>query len=424
MNVGLSSPRFEKYALLYPTSINLQKGLCNYYSVVVDLCKRIVMFVRKSFIKQIASVLRKPFEDEFGPFRKDLVRLGTEVKEEISLAAKQLQSRDSIEEAQERKESSKFRATGAFFRRETANELEQARRWRERRARTRFLNSFSRYNIEITLNQARKKGASTWIFRDEEYEKWTSSTSSSILLCSGIVGAGKTVLCANLVEDLILNKSQGSSIGYFFCRSDEVASLKAREVIGSLARQLFEDLPDEELGVNQVNHSLVGITLSTEQILSDMMLLLPRHRHHIMVIDGLDECEHDQVRALLGSIRSLLRLSSHVFKLFLTGRSDFASRVSEQLSPDFQIQISPTNNGPQISRFIEHALEDALESNRLKLRDPSIILKIQEALELGAYEMSVNTLIRCKPCLYKLTRVQVFMGSFPDRFDLRPEQRS
>lgn len=424
MNVGLSSPRFEKYALLYSTSKNLQKELCNYYSVVINLCTRIVLFVRKPFIKQIASALRKPFEDAFGPFQKDLIRLGTEVKEETSLASKQLQSRDSIEEAQERKENSKFRATGAFFRRETANELEQARQWREDRAKSRFLNSFSIYNFEITLNQARKKGASTWIFRSEEYEKWTSSTSSSMLLCSGIVGAGKTVLCANVIEDLILNKSQGSSLGYFFCRSDEVPSLKAREIIGSLARQLFEDLPTEELRSNQVHHSLVGNTLSTEQILSDMMLLLPRHRQYIMVIDGLDECEYDQARALVGSIQSLLRLSSHIFRIFLTGRSDFASRVSEQLPPDFQIHISRTNNGPEISRFIEHALEDALESNKLKLRDPSIILKIQDALESGACEMLVNTSIRCKPSLYKLIRVQVFMGSFPDRFDLRPEHRS
>lgn len=393
MNVGLSSPRFEKYALLYPTSKDLQKELCNYYSVVVNLCTRIILFVRNAFIKQIASALRKPFEDAFGPFQKDLVRLSTEVKEEISLASKQLQTRDSIEEAQERKENSKFRVTGAVFRKETASELEQARRWRESRVKSRFLKSLSSYNFEVTLNQARKKGTSTWIFRNEEYEKWRFSTSSSMLLCSGIVGAGKTVLCANVIEDLVLNKPQGSSLGYFFCRSDEASSLKAREVIGSLARQLFEDLPDDEFRLNQVNHSLVGTTLSTEQIVSDMMLLLPPHWQYILVIDGLDECEKDQAKALLGSIQSLLKLSSHMFRIFLTGRSDFASRVSEQIPPDYHIHISPINNGPEISRYIEHALEDALESNRLKLRDPSIILKIQEALELGACEMSVSTLI-------------------------------
>ena len=414
MNIGLTAPRFEKYALLYSTPTSLRKELCHYYSVVVNLCTRIVLFVKKPFIKQIASALRKPFEDEFGTFQKDLTRLGTEVKEEISLASKQLQSRDSIEAAQERKKSSVFRAAGAIFQRNAMYELEQARKWRQDRAKARLLDSCSRYNVDTTLNQARKKGASTWIFQNEEYRQWTSSTSSSTLLCSGIVGAGKTVLCANVVENLIINKYQGSSLGYFFCRFDETASTKAREVIGSLARQWFRDIPTEELKINQMEPYVGGITLNIEQILSKLRVLLPCHRHYTMVIDGLDECEYGEVKTLVESIQSLMQTSKQVFKLFLTGRSDFALKISEQLKPDCQIHISSSNNGPEISSYIELALAEALENNRLKLRDPGTILKIQDALELGAREMLVNSTTCCKICSYRLIGVQVPMGSFPD----------
>ena len=399
---------------LYPTSISLQKELCNYYSVVVNLCTRIVLFVRKPFIRQIASALRKPFDDEFRTFQKDLIRLGTAVKEEVSLASKQQQSLDSIEGACERRENSLFRATGAVFRRETASELERARKWRDSRAKSGFLNSCSRYNYETTLTQARKKGESTWIFRYDEYHQWISSKSPSTLLCSGIVGAGKTVLCANVIEELILNKSQGSSLGYFFCRSDEAASLKAREIIGSLARQFFEDVPSAEFKFTEMDPGLGGITLDTERVLSFMLLLLPRHKHYVMVIDGLDECEYDEVRALVELLQSLLKSPKHVFKLFWTGRSDFATRVSAQLQPDHQIHILPSNNGPEIARFIQLALEDALESNRLKLRDPNIILNIQDALESGANEMFVITSICYNHVYIRLIRVQVPMGGFPN----------
>ena len=394
MNLGLTAPRFEKYALLYSTSTILRKGLCHYYSVVVNLCTRIVLFVKKPFIKQIASALRKPFEDEFGIFQKDLNRLGTEVKEEVSLASKQLQSRDSIEAAQERKENSLFRTKGIVFRKDIAHELEQARKWRQGRAKARFLDSCSTYNFETSLDQTRKKGELKWIFQNEEYRQWTFRTSSSTLLCSGIVGAGKTVLCANVVENLIVNKYQSSSLGYFFCRYDEAASLKAREVIGSLARQWFEDIPAGEFQIDQMEPYIGGITLNVEQILSKLRLLLPCHRHYTMVIDGLDECEYSEVKALVESIQSLMQTSKQVFKLFLTGRSDFALRTSEQLRPDYQIHISSSNNGPEISKYIELALVEALENNRLKLRDPGTILKIQDALELGAHEMLVNTSTR------------------------------
>ena len=402
MNIGLTAPRFEKYALLYSTSASLRKELCNYYSVVVNLCTRIVLFVKKPFIKQIASALRKPFDDEFGTFQKDLIILGTEVIEEVSLASKQLQSRDSTEAAQERKESSLFRATEAIFQRDTTYNLEQARKWRQDRAKARFLDSCSRYDFNNTLNQARKKGASTWIFQNEKYRQWTSKPSSSTLLCSGIVGAGKTVLCANVVENLVVNRYQGSSLGYFFCRFDEAASLKAREVIGSLARQWFEDIPTEEFKVNQMEPYVGGITLNIEQILSKLRLLLPCHRHYTMVIDGLDECEYGEIKALVEIIQSLMQTSNRVFKLFLTGRSDFTLRLSHQLQPDCRIHISSSDNGPEISNYIELALAEALENNRLKLRDPGTILKIQDALELGAHEILVNTSICCNLCSSKL----------------------
>lgn len=387
MNIGLNSPRFEKYALLYPTSTSLQKELCNYYASVVNLCTKIVLFVRKPAVKQIASALRTPFDDDFGTFQKDLVRLGTAVNEEVSLASRQQQNIDSVEGARGRKESSLFRATGVVFRRETATELGQAKKWRETRVKSRFLSSCSTYNFETTLNQARKKGASTWIFETEEYQHWGSKSSPSTLLCSGIVGAGKTILCANVVEHLILSKESKCSVGYFFCKDDEATSLTAREIIGSLARQLFEDIPTDSF--SDLDHSIGDLIFNMEQIVSHLLLRLPRHKDYILVIDGLDECEYEEVKLLVELLRPLLKSSDQVFKLFWTARSDFAIRISEHFQPDFHVHITRSNNGPEISRFIELALENALENNVLKLRDPEIVLRIQDALEAGAQEMSV-----------------------------------
>lgn len=82
---------------------------------------------------------------------------------------------------------------------------------------------------------------------------------------------------------------------------------------------------------------VVDITLNVEQILSKLRLLLLCHRHYTMVIDGLDECEYGEVKALVDSIQSLMQTSKRIFRLFLTSRSDFALALSEQLQPDCQI---------------------------------------------------------------------------------------
>ena len=391
MNIGLNSPRVERYALLYPSSSSLQKELCNYYSVVVSLCTRIVVFVRKPIARQIANALRKSFEDEFGSFQRELGRLGTAVKEEASIAAKQQQNSDSKEGARERKESALYRATGTRFRRETASELAKLRRMREGIQKSRFLASCSKYNAETSLNQARRKGASKWILQSKEYEQWRDSHGSSTLLCSGIVGSGKTVLCASVIEDLTVNKPVDSDLAYFFCRYDEAVSLKAREVIGSVARQFFQVLPVDALNLEGRDLNAGVAMLDTQQITDAMLLLLPQARKYILVLDGLDECEQEEVSALVHCLRCLVTSSGATFKIFWSGRTDFVSRFSQQLRPDFQVQTSSSNNSSEISNFIEDALMDALESGKLKLGYPEIIIQIQEALEEGAHEMLVHS---------------------------------
>jgi hypothetical protein len=119
-----------------------------------------------------------------------------------------------------------------------------------------------------------------------------------------------------------------------------------------------------------------------------MLVRLPRYQYYVLVIDGLDECEYEEVKLLIELLRSLLNSSGQVFKLFWTGRSDFAIKVSEFFRPNFQVHITPASNGPEISRFIELALEKVLENHMLQLRDPKIILRIQDALEAGAQEAS------------------------------------
>lgn len=389
MNVGLNSPRIEKYAFLYPSSTSLQKELCNYYAIVISLCTKIILFVRKPVVKQIAGVLRKPFEDEFGVLQKDINRVAMAVKEEVSIAAKRQQNLDSKEAARERKENFLYRSTGNVFRSETANELALLRKSRQDRLKSRVLNSCSKYNFETALNQARKKGASTWILEDNEYKSWKSEVSSSTLLCSGILGSGKTVLCASVVEDLNITKPLDSSLAFFFCRYDETESLKAREILGSLARQLLQEVPSDKFIFGETNDSFADIKFNTKQILSNMLFLLPQNKQYQLVLDGLDDCKHDELSVAIGAIQSLLTSPKHGFKLFWTGRSDLAPEISDQLRPDFQVQISSLSNGPGISRFIEVALAEALESGRLILRDPEVILTIREALEREAEGMFV-----------------------------------
>lgn len=67
----------------------------------------------------------------------------------------------------------------------------------------------------------RKKGTSSLHFRNDAYKKWKSEKVSSTLAVVGRLGSGKSVLLANIVDDLVCSSSQNDThIAYFFCQYD------------------------------------------------------------------------------------------------------------------------------------------------------------------------------------------------------------
>ena len=79
-----------------------------------------------------------------------------------------------------------------------------------------------------------------------EFQAWMKGTNSSALWCTGKLGAGKTVLSAAMIAHIIKEVSPEHTVSYFMCRYDDIESLKARTIFGSIARQFLSDLPVED----------------------------------------------------------------------------------------------------------------------------------------------------------------------------------
>ena len=62
MRIGRTCPRYQDFGLLYPESKRLQSALCEYFVVIVHLCKRTVLFLKKPFWSQLSFSIVKPFE--------------------------------------------------------------------------------------------------------------------------------------------------------------------------------------------------------------------------------------------------------------------------------------------------------------------------------------------------------------------------
>ncbi|KAF2495910.1 hypothetical protein BU16DRAFT_360496 [Lophium mytilinum] len=368
MAIGRSAPRYQDMALLYPRSKRLQTQLSEYFIVVVGLCHRLLKFTQKSAIRQIVSSLS---DSDLKTFQSELDIWANSIKDEITL----LVASKVEEEAQG---NSHFRIRSNRFYRSASHQQKLA-------TNLRVLGFCSKYDHETTWKQTRKVGNTALFSQIAEYKEWKSKATSCTLIYTGKLGSGKSVMLANIVDDLHLyHGGKDIAVAYFFCRHDIPESLTAQTVTGSLARQLLRTIPDLAMVADSCESTTSAPDF--EDVLNLLRRAFPPHRKAYFVLDGLDECDRSQRETL---VQQLCMLQETLTLLVC---------VSFRLEPNTALELQPQqfaaattatipDDNPDIEGFIEAELARCLECRKLVLGDPALILEIQHALLDGSKGM-------------------------------------
>src|SRR5271156_4505788 len=368
MTVGRSAPRYRMMALVYPRSKNLQSHLSEYFIVVVRLCHQLLKFTQKSTLGQLASSLS---DSDMKTYQSELDIWANSIKEEVSL----LMSQKIEEEAQE---NSRFRALSSEF-------SESVSHRKKLKTNLRVLHFCSTHDYETTWKQTRKAGNATLFNRTPEYEDWKDRSDSCTFVYTGKLGSGKSVLLANVVDDINLHiQSENIAVAYFFCRHDIPESLTAQTVIGSLARQLLRPIPDLTIVAEFLDETTSA--LDFERIFSLLQRALPSNCKAYFILDGLDECDHVERQALIQHLRKLQETFTLLLCISFRLEADNSLRLSSEqfITPNI---ISIPNDNPDIELFIAMELESCIQSRKLAIGNPTLIREIQDALLEGAQGM-------------------------------------
>ncbi|KLU82696.1 hypothetical protein MAPG_01765 [Magnaporthiopsis poae ATCC 64411] len=362
MAIGRSSPRYQMMALLYPQSKRLQSDLCEYFIVIVRLCHQHLKLTQKSKLGQLASFLS---DSELKTYQSSTDLWASSIKEEVHA----LMARDISEQSSQTKILLKF------------SKSETHRK--KFKAYFRLLDACSTYDYQKAWKETRKAGYSTLLDRADEYRDWKVQTSSCTLVCTGILGSGKSVLLANMVDDLNLHvQKEPLPIAYFFCRHDDSDSLQARTIMGCLARQLLGP-PPGPAGLESVVDAIIP-TMDVDGVTSLLLKTLPPRAYAI--VDGLDECSDYERRTLMYALGQLQNKSSLLVCISFRTEADTTLRLrtGDFVRPGV-LQIPDDN--PDIEQFINVELESCIVSGELKMGDPRLVLDIQDALMRGAHGM-------------------------------------
>ncbi|KAJ4264701.1 hypothetical protein NW764_015786 [Fusarium oxysporum] len=364
MTVGRSAPRYQAMALLYPRSKKLQSCLSEYFLVVVRICHDLLKLTRKSMFTQLVSFMT---ESDMSSYQSDFDLWANAIKEEVNLLmVQQLQ-----EQSHHLKMLSKY------------SQSESRRKDIENRLR--ILDACSTYDYQTVWKEIRRCGNTSWFTLQLGYQDFKVKNESCTLLYSGKLGSGKSITLANMVDDLNLNRKDNLPVAYFFCRHDVPESLRARTILGSLARQLLCTI--EELTTMSEDPAVTGLpVLDSDGILHLLNRTLNPTCRAYFILDGLDECDESQKEDVILYLREIQTVCPLLVCLSFRQEAGKAPALyPENFARPSMISI-PENN-PDITEFIQAELERRVEFGRLRVGEPTLVLEIRDALLEGAQGM-------------------------------------
>ncbi|CAG8399790.1 unnamed protein product [Penicillium salamii] len=401
MEIGKSCPAYQQFGQLYPGCVKLQRALCGYYAIIVALCIKIIEVSRRPLLQQTFSAIIKPFEADFKDFLNDLAKAVRDIEQQISLASKQDAKETKNLLAIESSKNAWARKSAAIFQRDSKKEYAEAHEWRvskrirdAERLRIRIRNNLSTIDYMKSCNRAQRqrvKGTAEWLLKEPSFLEWQTHEDTAILWCPGTMGAGKTILMSHVVTHLHKQTPTNEIVAYYFCRADDTASLSARNILGSLARQIL----DLQI-VNALNDTLYDLyddskDLDTPELTDFIIDHLQLDTKYYLVIDGLDECEIFEVRKVARSVAQLCSTRAKDFKVLFSGRPELERSLFGAIGPKYRIAVTETKIGSEMDRYIAATLERCLDEEELVLGDQMLKSTIEEALQKGSNGMFLWT---------------------------------
>ncbi|KAK7697320.1 hypothetical protein SLS64_013668 [Diaporthe eres] len=359
LDIGRSAPRHAELASIYPGAGRLQSAMMEYSIVVVELCHS--LFQLCPLHRVMVSLKTSLTDPQLQKIKGTLASWSREINDEVAL----LQSR-------------KLEDKG--FRSLISSISESDRRRKRARARAKWLDACADFDYERQYNLTRRSGNAEDFLDDPSYRNWKAGNGPSVLFCEGILGSGKSVLMANMVGDLLLDKASKIHTVAFFFVSDDTTGHRARTALGSLARQILESLPDLQWTDILEEESR---SLTMDRLTRILAKVVPSTTRIYLILDGFDEFPEIERRIL---VEQLKELQSWVqLRICISWRLEAKSRARQDFDVFGQhatLEIPRIN--PEIERFVKAEIEALLDTGELSIRDDAIVDEIRERLVEGA----------------------------------------
>ncbi|KAH8598562.1 hypothetical protein B0O99DRAFT_567007, partial [Bisporella sp. PMI_857] len=175
-------------------------------------------------------------------------------------------------------------------------------------------------NYARALGQ-RHKGSGKWFLQSAELLEWRT-VSNSFLWLYGILGCGKTILSATIIEELGISTSH-SQLLYFYFDFNDTSKQPLEEMIRSLIAQLYEMREDTRKQLDSLFSSCNGRQPTSESLCASLLHMIQQVGEVYIILDALDECStRGGAKGLLSWMKGLLSQERKHVHLLVTSRPE------------------------------------------------------------------------------------------------------
>jgi hypothetical protein len=196
----------------------------------------------------------------------------------------------------------------------------------------------------------RQEGTGQWFLESIEFKRWLQG-SDKTLFCSGIPGAGKTMMAAIAVDHLRrTERCDNIGVAYLFCNYNAQADQSVLSLFAALLKQLVLSRPDIAAPVTHIydHHLKQGSRPSLDDIFGALLSVCSNHATVYIVVDALDECsDKDGARGrLIDKLRELQARTD--VRLMCTSR--FIPEIEREFYSNLTLEVRASEE--DVRRFV------------------------------------------------------------------------
>ncbi|TAQ88653.1 hypothetical protein B7494_g3004 [Chlorociboria aeruginascens] len=320
--------------------------------------------------RQLESLLSKlEKRGQIGPLRWKRFKaalLAKDTRDSVKNLSRQCQNLSSIlghkSAKKEWQECQKWRQAETVALSAIKGGVDQFNQWhttQDRQAILNWLTPMDYASQQSDLIHRRQAETGKWFLNSTEFQTWLN-TNKETLFCTGMPGAGKTMLASIVVnyldERFFDNKAIG--IAYIYCNFQQMDQQKAEDILASLLKRFAEcrqpSLPDSVKDLYD-RHKTKQTRPSIDEIFTSLQSVIASYSRVFIVIDALDECQAYESRFFLQKLFSLQ--ANCEVNHFATSRS--IPEVTKEFEKSMFLKIRASDE--DVQRY--------LDGNMFKLRE-------------------------------------------------------